>query len=374
MPHSDETIRGEIRGRFEAVRHAFANNFADGGEIGAACAVVLDGEAVVDLWGGRSAPRGDAPWTEETVAPVHSSSKAVAALMLARAVEAGALDYDAPVAEYWPDFAQNGKDDVTVAQALSHQAGLCGFPMKIDPMEWLDWDALCARLAAMPPLWEPGEWSGYHPRTFGYLAGEIFRRAAGRDLADAFAAEFPGLDFAFAPARLAPGASVAEMRKPSAPPALGPLNPYKEAAFLKPWSGPPMRADLSHHVNFGASGIGSARALAELMHVFATGDGAGATARLSRKTIDAARRERIVGEDLVLPFRLSYGAGVMRNAGAALFGPNENAFGHYGAGGSCVVADPDHGFGFAYVTNKMSNLLIDDPRPLRLLDAFYSAL
>ncbi|GAB4535571.1 MAG: serine hydrolase domain-containing protein [Parvularculaceae bacterium] len=374
MPDVKETIGGDASGRFEAVRRAFAEAFGAGEEIGAACAAVLDGKPIVDLWGGRAAPRGDAPWTEETVAPVHSSSKAVAALMLARVVEAGALDYDAPVAEYWPDFAQNGKDDVTVAQTLSHQAGLCGFPTEIDPMEWLDWDALCARLAAMPPLWDPGAQSGYHPRTFGYLAGEIFRRATGGDLADAYAADFPGLAFAFAPGRLAGAPPIAEMRKPSAPPALGPLNPYKEAAFLKPWSGPPMRADLRDHVNPGASGVGSARALAWIMHAFATGSGADGATLLSRRTLDAARKERTAGEDLVLPFRLSYGAGVMRNAGAKLFGPNENAFGHYGAGGSCVVADPDHGFGFAYVTNKMSSLLIDDPRPLRLLAALYSAL
>jgi len=178
-------IHGFCPTRFGSVKDQFAAHFADGLELGARFTLVEAGEVVLDLWAGSADRRGRA-WDENTLAPVFSVTKAVAALMIARLVEAGKLDYGQTVASLWAEFAQAGKGEVTIEQAISHQAGLPGFPDPIDPGLWTDWDAICAHLAAMAPMWPPGTASGYHPVTVGYLVGEIFRRVDGRTIGAAF--------------------------------------------------------------------------------------------------------------------------------------------------------------------------------------------
>src|SRR3982750_3305354 len=167
---------GEVSGfapaRFAAAKDAFAANFAAGEELGARFTLVEAGEVVLDLWAGHADRKGTKPFDERTLVPVFSTGKAVAALMIARLVDQGRLAYDQTVASLWPEFAQAGKAAVTVEQVLSHQAGLSGFPEPMEPSDWFDWDLICARLAAMTPLWPPGTASGYHPITFGYLVGE----------------------------------------------------------------------------------------------------------------------------------------------------------------------------------------------------------
>ena len=179
---AEADVRGVCPPRFQAVRDAFAANFGEGLELGARFALVVEGEIVVDLMGGWADRDQTRPFAEDTLTPVFSTTKAMASFMVARLVGQGRLDYRQPVTDLWPEFAAAGKTGVTVEQTLSHQAGLCGLPGPMTPADWLDWDGICARLAAMAPLWPPGTASGYHPVTFGYLAGEIFRRADGRTM------------------------------------------------------------------------------------------------------------------------------------------------------------------------------------------------
>ena len=360
-----------------SVGDAFAQNFEEGLELGASFSVIIGGEMVVDIRGGYTDRKKETPWAEDALACIYSSGKAVVAFLMARAVSAGQLDYEAPVANYWPEFGASGKEEITVAQALSHQAGLCGFPEEIPPETWIDWDALCARLAEMAPLWPPGMANGYHPQTVGFIAGEILRRVTGKtagaliaELADAHALNlYCGMDAQTA-------ARAAYMPKPPKAPDLGPITEFKEYAFLKPWSAP---ARVSREAWLAAELPASnmhadARSLAKIVHPLANGgcDVSGDVV-LRDDAITAAFEERIRGDDLVLPFHLSWSAGLMRNINRH-FGPNENAFGHAGFGGSCVVVDPQNSLTAAYVMNKMSPYLVGDPRALRLLEAAYAAL
>ena len=173
-------IRGVCPPRFAPVREAFAANFAEGQELGARFCAAIDGEVVLDLMAGFSDRDMARPFGPDTLTPVFSTTKAITALMIARLVSQGRLAYGQRVAEVWPEFAAAGKDQITVEQCLSHQDGLAAFTRPIDPGLWFDWPAITARLAAMAPLWPPGTASGYHPVTFGYIAGEIFRRVDGR--------------------------------------------------------------------------------------------------------------------------------------------------------------------------------------------------
>jgi CubicO group peptidase (beta-lactamase class C family) len=369
-------IGGFAAPRFAPLKDAFARSLAEGRELGARVSVVEAGEVVADLWGGFADRDRTRPFAIDTLTPVFSTTKAVAAVMAARLVEQGRLAYAQPVADLWPDFAQAGKGAVTVDQALSHQAGLSGFPEPMDPADWFDWDLICARLAAMTPLWPPGTASGYHPVTFGYLAGEIFRRADGRTLGAALREDVAG------PAGLdlwiglpdAEHGRVAEMERPKSLPRFGELNPATQAAFLTRWASPGGRgsAEWRRAEIPSANGHATALALARLMGALADDGRVDGVEVLSHTGVEALSRERIAGRDLVLPFDLSWGAGVMRNAVDGVWGPSPRAFGHSGWGGSCAFADPDRRLGFAYVMNRQSAELIGDPRARALVAAAYA--
>lgn len=370
---SDYPIDGATAPGLESVPDAFAANFADGKELGAAFAVTIEGETVVDLRGGFADRERAKPWDEETIACVYSSGKAVSALLIAEAVSEGRIDYDAPVAAYWPEFAARGKAAVTVAEALSHQAGLCGFTEPMEPDDWLDWDLICARLAAMAPLWPPGSASGYHPQTAGFIAGEIYRRATGRTIGAALRHRAPGIFCGLKPEEIE---RTAFMPKPPAAPDLGPLTDLKRAAFLRPWSAP---AKVSREAwmaaELPASNMhASAAALARFMVPFANGGAAGEDGvAIDPDVVADALRLRISGPDLVLPFDLTWAAGLMANCDGC-FGPSPTAVGHAGFGGSCVIVDPARRLTAAYVMGKMSPFLIGDPRAKRLIEATYAAI
>ncbi|HWA62006.1 MAG TPA: serine hydrolase domain-containing protein [Caulobacteraceae bacterium] len=375
---ADPDIRGLCPPRFAAVREAFAANFAEGRELGARFCLAVGGEIVVDLIGGFSDRHQTKPFAEDTLTPVFSTTKALAALMVARVVDEGRLDYDQPVADVWPEFAQAGKGAVTVAQALSHQAGLVGFADEMAPADWLDWSAICARLAAMTPLWPPGTASGYHPVTYGFLAGEIFRRADGRRLGQAFREDIAaplGLDLWIGlPDDEFP--RVAEVRRPPAMPDLGPLSEPKRLAFLTRWAQPGggepgqlRRADIP-----SVTGYGTAEALARVMAIVALDGEAFGRRWLRRSTVQDLTRERIAGQDLVLPYDLSWAAGLLRNERLKIYGPGRETVGHSGWGGSCAFADPERGVSGAYVMNRQSPDLIGDTRARRLIDAAYEGL
>jgi CubicO group peptidase (beta-lactamase class C family) len=371
-------ITGLCPDRFARVRDAFAANFEDGGELGARFALAIDGEIVVDLMGGYADRKREIAFGPDTLTPLFSTTKAVAALMVARLVDEGRLAYDQPVADVWPAFAQAGKAEVTVEQALSHQAGLSGFLDETDPSIWFDWDATCAKLAATAPIWPVGSASGYHPITFGYLAGEIFRRVDGRTMGTALREDIAaplGLDLWIG----LPDSEherCAELMRPSALPKFGAMNDAVKAAFLTPWAAPGGRgtADWRRVEIPSANGHATAPALARLMGALATGGTLDGKSLITPAGIKAASAERIVGQDLVLPFVISWGAGFMRNTPNMFYGPTPEAFGHSGWGGSCAFADPATGASGAYVMNKQGSALIGDERAVRLIEAAYASL
>lgn len=371
-------VSGFCPTRFGPVRDQFAAHFAQDLELGARFTLVEAGEVVLDIWAGSADRKGAVPWDEATLAPVFSVTKAVAAVMIARLVEAGRLDYGQAVASVWPEFAQAGKADVTVEQVISHQAGLPGFPDPIDPGLWVDWDAVCARLAAMAPMWPPGSASGYHPVTVGYLVGEIFRRVDGRTIGSAFREDIGipfGLDLWIG---LPEGAEarMADLQRPTAMPEFGEINDATRAAFLAPWSSAAGKAaaDYRRMEVPSTNGYATAEALARLMGGLANGGWLEGGEILSPALIAEAARERIRGQDLVLPFDMSWGAGFMRNAPNFPWGPGVETFGHAGWGGACAFADPQARLGGAYVMNRQGAALMGDARPRRLIEAAYRAL
>jgi CubicO group peptidase (beta-lactamase class C family) len=362
---------------FGAVEDAFAQNFEEGCELGASFAAMVDGELVVDIRGGYMDRAKEQPWTEDTLACIYSTSKSVLSLLTARAVSEGKLDYDAPVAGLWPEFAANGKEEMTLAEVMSHQGGLCAIPDEMPPQTWLDWDAITSRIAAMAPLWPPGTANGYHPQTVGFIVGELLRRVTGETVGEMLSDLRRDKGFEVI-CGMKPDdiPRAAFMPKPPKAPDLGELNEFTRLAFLKPWSA---TAHASREEWMAAEIPSSnmhadARSLAQILYPFVNeGKWASGDHYLTKEAIAGALKERIQGDDLVLPFHLSWCAGFMRNINYH-FGPNENAFGHAGFGGSCVVVDPENNVTAAYVMSKMSPHLVGDPRAVRLFNAVYRSL
>lgn len=371
-------IRGFCPDGFAGVREAFAANFAEGLELGARFAIAIDGELVIDLIAGHADRARSAPFAETTLTAVFSTTKAMAALMLARLVDDQRIAYDQPVADVWPEFAAADKAGVTIGEALSHQAGLAGLREPMDPAAWFDWDGVCRRLAAMAPLWPPGTASGYHPVTFGYLAGEIFRRVDGRTLAAALrqdlAAPF-GLDLMIGVPEADQGRCAA-VQRPPAMPDLGEITEVRRLAFLTKWASPGgvTLAQWRAAEIPSVTGHATAPALARMMAVVAGNGRLDGREWLSPATIDALCAERIAGADRVLPYDLSWGAGLLRNDRLGIYGPGRRTVGHSGWGGSCAFADPERALSGAYVMNRQSAALIGDPRARRLIDALYACL
>ncbi len=368
---------GALGAAFESVGDAFIENFADDGDIGACFAATIEGEIIVDIRGGWRERQRETPWTDETIACVYSTGKAVLAQLVVREVSSGRLDYAAPVAQYWPEFAAREKEAITLGEALSHQSGLVAFPAGTPPETYLDWDAACAIIANMAPLWTPGTANGYHPQTFGFIVGEVLRRVTGKTVG-ALLSElnsifntgvYCGLSQAEIP-------RTAQMQKPPRPPDLGDITEFKKLAFLSASSAPArvsreawMSAEIPAS-NMHANALSLSRLLSPLAN---NGVGPNGAQLIEPSALESAFSERIRGDDLVLPFNLSWAAGLMRNINHH-FGPNEKALGHAGFGGSCIVIDPEKRLTAAYVMNKMSPYLVGDPRALRLINAVYDAL
>jgi CubicO group peptidase (beta-lactamase class C family) len=371
-------VRGLAPSRFEPVREVFARHFDDGLELGARFALAIEGEVVLDLMAGFADRAITRPFADDTLTPVFSTTKAIAALMVASLVDEGEVDYEAPIAGLWQEFADAGKDRVTIAEALSHQAGLPGFAEPMNARDWFDAGLIGARLAAMSPMWPPESASGYHPVTFGYLAGEIFRRATGRDLGVAFREDIAvpfGLD-AWIGLPDSEHFRCAETRKPSTQPDLGPLTEPRRVAFRTAWASPGgvSLADWRRASIPSVTGHATAPALARMMAILACDGRLDGRQVLSPTTVASASVERANGPDLVLPFDLSWGAGFLRNEGLSIYGPGQASFGHSGWGGSCAFADPKRRLSGAYVMNRQSAYLIGDPRPVALIEAAYACL
>jgi CubicO group peptidase (beta-lactamase class C family) len=361
---------------FGPVADAFRQNFTEGLEIGAGFCAIREGQVLVDLTGGHADRARTQVFTATTLTPVYSTTKPVAAMVIAMLVDRGVLAYDAPVASVWPEFGAHGKATVTLVQALSHQAGVPGFPTAIDPDLWLDPPALSAALAALTPMWEPGTASGYHPLTYGYIAGEVVRRATARTLGTVLREEITGplgIDF-YIGTPPSEHARCAEMARPTAMAHLGDITPERRAAFLERWSAPARGGPAWRQAEIpSANGHGTARSVADLYQALALQGRIGERRLWSADTHAQLSQRRIIGPDRVVPFICDWGAGVMRNAGR-VYGPNKDTLGHSGWGGSCGFGDPALGLSGAYVMNRQDTNLVGDPRAGRLITALYGCL
>ncbi|MGE3143066.1 MAG: serine hydrolase domain-containing protein, partial [Hyphomonadaceae bacterium] len=367
---------GHLAPGFERVADVLARALDAGEEIGAGFAAVQNGAILVNIWGGHADRARTQPWARNTIAPVYSATKPISALVLGRLIDSRDVRLETPVAHYWPPFAAAGKETVTIAQALSHQAGLAGFPAPIDPELWLDPPALSAQLAALAPLWPPGTASGYHPLTWGYLIETLAERIAGRTVAALLEEEICAprdIDFRIGLPE-SEDARTAEMRRPTRLPDLGARSEIKRAAFLAKWSAPDRADPRWRRLPIpSANGYGTALALAQLYSIYAQRGLYDGEKVFSETAWRALTARRIEGEDLVLPFRLDWRGGILGN-NLGLFGPNPHTLGHYGWGGACGVADADAGLAIGYVTNQQSHHLMGDPRPRALISALYACL
>ena len=381
-------LEGHCDPRFGAVREAFAENFRARGELGAAVTVTLDGETVVDLWGGWADAARTRPWERETLVNVWSTSKGPTALCAHILADRGLLDLDAPVAAYWPEFAAGGKESVLVRHLLSHRAGLAGLREPHTPAQLYDWELTVNRLAEQEPWWEPGSRSGYHALTYGFLVGEVVRRVSGL-LPGAFLEREVtgplGIDFTIGlPEKEADRAAelvhppAAETSEQAA--VFAQLAPVALAALANPLVGaaeantPEWRAAEIP----AANGHATARAVAALYGVFAGRGTYGGREVLSPEAAERVREGQGGCRDLVLGAGFEHetevGLGLWLSGSNGSYGPNPRAFGHDGFGGSCGLADPEAGVSLGYVMNRMGPHIADDPRKMALIDALYSAL
>ena len=372
-------IHGHVAPGFEGVRDAFAANFATDGDVGASFCATKDGEILVDLWAGVADADTGKPWERDTIVNVYSTTKTMCALTALLLADRGALDFARPVAHYWPEFAANGKAAVTVAQLMSHSAGLSGWKEKISKDDLYDWDKATALLAAQAPYWEPGTAPGYHAMTQGYLVGEVVRRIAGVSLGTLFRTEIAeplGADFhiglpASEDARVATlipppvGQGIADMTdRPltanmASNPAINPLETRTRA-----WRAAEMPA---------ANGQGNARSVAVVQTLVANGGVSGGKRILSEAGVRRALESQIQGDDLVLGIPVHYGLGYGLPGGQMPF-PNPNSCYWGGYGGSLVINDLDARTTFAYVMNKMAGTTVGDMRAFRLAMAMWQGL
>lgn len=381
-------INGTVADGFGAVADAFERNFTEHGELGAAFSVVVDGEVKADLWGGIADQRTGRPWSADTLQLVFSTTKGAAAICIARLVEAGLISYGDTVATYWPEFAASGKGEITIAQMMSHQAGL---PYPVADLSFDDLIAVTPvveALAAQAPVWEPGTQHGYHAVTYGWLAGELLRRVDGRSLGTYFAEEVAGplgLEFWIGlPESEEPRVSRLEQ-------APAPDDP-NVVALMEQFMGPGTMAFKALTVNGAmagggenafnsravhgtempaANGITTARSLARMYA--ATVGSVDGIRLIDDDTVVAASAEAVNGPDAVLVFPSQFGMGFMLEGTLTpMFGPR--SFGHAGAGGSLGYADPDANIGYGYVMNQMASGIAGDPRTVNLTEAVRASL
>lgn len=368
-------VQGHCDARFAPVRAAFVGNFSDRDELGAAVCIFHHGEKVVDLVGGWRDPERTQRWTPDTLVNVWSSTKGVTAICFAMLVERGLMRYEQPVAAFWPEFAAQGKQAVTVGMLLSHQAGLCGFTAAATVDDLLAGELSAARLAAQAPLWPVGTASGYHAIVGGILATALFERIEGRPLrqfvADELAAKH-GIDFFIG----LPPEQAHRRATMVGPPGMrssqiASLTPPQVAALANP----PLDPNLANEPAWraadlpSANGHGHARALAGLYAMLLQPG----KPLVGVDTLSQATRLRIDNADLVLGARSRWAAGFLLNTDAC-FGPHDGSFGHTGWGGSLAFADPARGLSMAYVMNRMGTTLRTDPRNTALIDAVHLCL
>ena len=371
-------IQGNCDHKFTEVKELFESIHSSGREIGSSFAVYKDGKALVDIWGGYTDKEQTNPWNKDSLATVWSTTKGVAAITCALAVEKGLLDYEEKVSHYWPEFGCNGKEDITVGMLLSHQAGICGSATN-NVKDYYSQSTMAEELAAMKPIWEPGTASGYHSMTYGWLTSELIIRVTGKTLGNFYADEIGNLneiDF-FIGLPESEEKRVVEMvpfpkeENQSTEPTE--INDAKRATARGPnliklqntrdWRA----AEIP-----SANGQGCASGLAKLYSLVVSTDPS--IKILDEKTIRRMTEERITNRDLVLDVVTRWGAGFIMNMHGVIYGPVKNSFGHSGWGGSCAFGDPENNLGISYVMNQMKNNFAADGRSLELINATYDCL
>ena len=388
-------IQGHVSRGFEAVREAFTENFVRRRELGGACCAFYRGEKVVDLWGGIRNKLTGEPWEQDTMVVVHSATKGLAAMTLAIAHSRGWLDYEQPVSKYWPEFAQQGKDRITVRQLLAHQAGLFAFNEPVDRSVVADLDRLAVVLARQKPVWEPGTRQAYHALTLGFYEGELLRRVdpQHRSLGQFFHDEISsrlGEDVYIRLPESIPNLRLATLAPPSpikmllgfpfrfTLQAMNPHSNISRALNVNPGTRIYMDAQRVYARDLevpSGNGVGTARGIAHAYSVFATG---GCELGLRKETLD------LLAAPAIPPTRGFYdecfkGDGIQFSLGFTKPGPvwpfgSASSFGAPGAGGSLGFADPAAGVSYAYVTSQMGTALTGDPRDVAARDALYSAI
>ena len=391
---ASHAVEGHVTRGFEAVREAFAENLARRGELGGACCAYHRGEKVVDLWGGSRNKRTGGPWEKDTMVIVHSATKGLAAMTLAMAHSRGWLDYEERVCAYWPEFAQHGKERITIRQLLAHQAGLFAFDEAVDRNVIADLDRLAVVLARQTPAWEPGTRQAYHALTLGFYEGELLRRVdpRHRSLGQFFQDEIAsplGLDLYIRLPEEIPNARLATMAPPGpikrlfgfplrfTIEAIDPRSNIHRALMINPGA----EVALDDHSIYARNlevpsggAVGTARAIARAYSVFAT---CGRELGIRQETLDLLAAPAIPPtrgfHDECLKGEVQFSLGFMKPSLVWPFG-SPSSFGSPGAGGALGFADPEAGVGYAYVTSQMGTSLTGDPREVGLREALYSAL
>jgi CubicO group peptidase (beta-lactamase class C family) len=384
-------VDGIVETGFERVRDAFVQNFVEHGEVGAGFCLHVGGGKVVDIWGGSFDTASDRPYTDDTLQLVFSSTKGATASCVNLLIQRGLIDVDAPVATYWPEFAQSGKEDIPVRWLMCHKAGLATVDKRLSLDEVLAWAPIVEALEVQEPLWEPGTAHGYHAVTFGWLLGELIRRVDGRGLGQFFHEEIAqplGLDFWI---------GLPEELEPRVSPMIGGLTPSPSEIpeemreLFNQFMGPDSLLGRALNLNgvFGmddwnsrkvhaaeigaANGITNARSLSRMYAGLAGQlDDAPESVVLTKAQIEAARETQTSGPDKCLFAETTFGLGYMTSSPFAPYG-GAGSFGHAGAGGSVGFADPDNGIAVGYVMNKMMMNLSGDPRTRGLIKASYDA-
>jgi len=363
---------GFVADRYAPVREMFDGNLASGADVGASFCATIEGETVVDLWGGYADEARTRPWVKDTIVNVYSTTKTMTALTALMVADRGELDFDAPVAKYWPEFAANGKAGVKVSHLMSHSAGLSGWKAPMAEQDLYDWDKATSLLAAQAPYWEPGKAVGYHAITQGYLVGEVVRRITGRTLGTFFREEIAGplgADFHIG----LPASEDERVAILIPPPPGGALGDGMTTELQKNMAtnpAPPVAATASRAWRGAeipaANGTGNARSVAEIHAILANGGTAKGRRFLSEAGCRKALELQIEGEDLILgaPARFGMGFGL---AGGVVPLPNPNTIFWGGYGGSLVVIDMDARATYAYAMNKMAGTTTGDMRAFSLL-------
>jgi CubicO group peptidase (beta-lactamase class C family) len=379
---TESPLEGLCDERFESVRATLAENLSSGEELGASLVVDLDGEVVIDLYGGFRDPARERAWESDTITNVWSSTKTVTNLAALMLVDRGDLDVHAPVARYWPEFAANGKQEIEVRHLMSHTSGVSGWKGPFTMQDAYDWEKSTTRLAGQAPWWAPGTALGYHALNQGHLIGEIVRRITGQTLKEFVATEIAGplrADFQIG-ARESDWDRIADVVPPPPLPFdLASLDP--ESPMFKTFTGPPADAAAANtpgwrHADIGAAnGHGNARSLARILSAISRGGEVDGVRLLTPETIDLIFDEQINGVDLVLGVALRWGIGyALPHSETLPYIPDERICFWGGWGGSMIVMDLGRRMTVAYMMNKMAPGIIGSDRSEAYLRAVYAAL